>query len=207
MLSASLNKTFLSLSHESDVFVFYSACWWLRYGIMQQLPTVIMTNTLGAVLQFIYILIYYFYSLRKVSRFVLLKYTDCLIILLSANDSAVKNIYFNCFIFSCNFNCIIHNCNLKCIILSFNLKCIILSFNLNCFILSCNLNYIILSCNLNCIILSCNLNCIILSCNLNCFILSCNLNCFILTCSLKCFCLVGLFLYYKSVERIISCEV
>ncbi|XP_041366409.1 sugar transporter SWEET1-like isoform X2 [Gigantopelta aegis] len=44
---------------------FISACWWLRYGFMQKISTVIMTNVFGAVLQFIYITIYYIYSMRK----------------------------------------------------------------------------------------------------------------------------------------------
>lgn len=46
---------------------YFVACsMWLKYGLMQELPVVIGVNLLGAVLNFIYILFFYRYTIKKV---------------------------------------------------------------------------------------------------------------------------------------------
>ncbi|XP_012938035.1 sugar transporter SWEET1 [Aplysia californica] len=44
---------------------FVSACVWLKYGLMMGITSVILTSCLSAVLQFLYICIYYLYTNKK----------------------------------------------------------------------------------------------------------------------------------------------
>ena len=48
------------------MFICYSCATWLKYGLMQELPVVIGVNLFGAVLNFIYTLFFYRYTIKKV---------------------------------------------------------------------------------------------------------------------------------------------
>ncbi|KAK3758415.1 hypothetical protein RRG08_058685 [Elysia crispata] len=47
------------------VIFFVSACVWLKYGLMMSISNVVLTSSLGAVLQFLYICVYYLYTTKR----------------------------------------------------------------------------------------------------------------------------------------------
>lgn len=47
-------------------FFYYRASLWLRYGILQSLEMLILTNSIGALLNFFYLILFYYFTSRKV---------------------------------------------------------------------------------------------------------------------------------------------
>lgn len=45
---------------------YYRASLWLRYGILQSLEMLILTNSIGALLNFFYLILFYYFTSRKV---------------------------------------------------------------------------------------------------------------------------------------------
>ncbi|XP_046356185.1 sugar transporter SWEET1-like [Haliotis rufescens] len=58
---------------------FVSACIWLKYSIMRSIYSMIMSNCLGAMLQFLYICIFYIYTVKRGHMHRLISMSLCLL--------------------------------------------------------------------------------------------------------------------------------